>query len=378
MSVITLCHKANMAPKRKRNQKQTEKQKKVKTPITILNKLCDLVLIKIFMHLSKEDLVNVIEFDSRLINAARLTAIKKFKHVIITNKHEPTDPTTPIMVKYLSYFGSTIQFLDVRFHSEYRRNDDMIENAIYNYCANTLQGLRLVNVGLLTMCKIREPFANVKCVSIYRGVMFNILSDFDYWFPQAHTLEVRSCVIKNHLIKNQFPSVKHFNFTSFNNSIHPNVVHEFLQPMIEFNPQLQFVQIIGRWRLPSSIESLIEILVKLPELMILEMSAMTITHDIIEHKQIMRLLEGCKQLFWLMLTTKTFNQEYYMFDIGQKMRDNRRITIDEWRSRYRRKQLNHRSYVLLDFKKFTNILIVSKIRESMPFLNVQYIKKTNQ
>lgn len=171
---------------KKRKSQNTQKEM---TKLSDLNFDC---LTYILGKLSTEDLVNAVEYDNELLEAAKWVFKQKTRRqwVSITNEHDPLRMGTSQHVKLLKHFGSEIEHLDISFGEDYHQFDHIIERIVIAKCYNKIISLVLQQPTLYTMYKLNRPFDSVQQVILISGTVCTFMSQFGLWFPNAIKLQL--------------------------------------------------------------------------------------------------------------------------------------------------------------------------------------------
>lgn len=219
--------------------------------MTDLNEDC---LIDIFSYLSKEDLVNIVEYDKdNFGNAARIVFSKKFakKLIEVTDRFDPSTEKDPCDVKLLTHFGDLIENLEIDYCKEFRRYK-RLDKAILKNCSNSLVQLHITGGYQMTLSKITEPFVNVKKVSFWYGTPCDLVSDLNKWFPNANSLDMfyleRNDWTSYKSFIKHYPSLEHFgvsNAECFDYIIDGIIDSSGLKKFARLNPQLKSLKLFN-------------------------------------------------------------------------------------------------------------------------------------
>lgn len=172
-----------------RSWNKKQKSKKEITKLSNLNFDC---LTNILRNLSIKDLLNAVEYDNDLLEAAKWIYKRKVrgKWVSITNKHDPLRTETSKYVKLLEHFGSDIEHLDILFDEDYRRFDHIIEKVVIEKCHKSIISLVLQQPSFYTMYTLDKPFESVQQVIMIGGTVSIFMSKFGLCFPNATKLQL--------------------------------------------------------------------------------------------------------------------------------------------------------------------------------------------
>lgn len=209
-----------------------------------LNDLNDECLVKIFTYLSNKDLVNIVDYNNYFLTAARIIFKMKFCNdfVSITTEFNFNTESESWTLKLLKYFGAEITKLRMQCHEKYRQFDELFENMISANCIESLVELKLEYPDRFTFYGIKKPFENIHTIDFYHGSYSRILSEFDTWFPNVHTLKLQWQEDKNYIneIKiKKYPALQHFTFAT--NVEWPQMSNKMYKAIIVNNPQLTCV-----------------------------------------------------------------------------------------------------------------------------------------
>lgn len=220
-------------------------------------KLADLiedVLEKIFSYLHKEDLVNVVKSDKRLLNSCRQAFRRRYKteYIVMPWRDEPSvsDVTTKECFSrskdLIRYFGKNISKLEVKLLYEgddgdiVSPMDQRIFNLMVKHCRETLTEIKLWEP--MPGLEIKKCFTNVKTLAIYHGDVDESVLEIHKWFPKLQNLifdcvyDLSTCFDMTRTI----PSLKSFslNFSDEAFEEYRGVGIQDLNRFIERNPQL--------------------------------------------------------------------------------------------------------------------------------------------
>lgn len=220
--------------------RKISKPNNAKTRLQDLNEDC---LIMIFKNLSEFDLVNIVEYDDHFQSAALEVFRKNFarRRVEISNERD----TVNLFVKLIKYFGNQIHELVVHYSEDYHRFDKLIDDAICLYCGETLREIVFMGTDRCALIDITEPFKNVSTVSFIGGRPCDLISEFDKWFPMAHTLKLILLNYGKHIIKlnRQCPALQNIEYAKyFDNQNHQNS-DTLINSIMNMNPQLRTLRI---------------------------------------------------------------------------------------------------------------------------------------
>lgn len=128
---------------------------------------------------SIDDLVNIVENNNSLANAARDIFDKRFGtlQINVSNKFDVKTETILSSVKLLKHFGALIKKLKVVYLPTYCRYDKMLEDAIIANCSKTIVEMEIINATKFTLHEISEPFENVRTIHFRNGTICDIVSD---------------------------------------------------------------------------------------------------------------------------------------------------------------------------------------------------------
>lgn len=211
-----------------------------------ISKLSDLnedCQIEIFRFCSIDDLVNVVQYDKHLSNAARWIFKQKTqeKFVCFSNEIEPEKRYAPTaQLKMLNRFGSEIDGIKLVYDDEYRRFDNIIERAINNRCHKTLKSLRIENAGRYSLFDIKRPFKNVRKLQFSVGMLNHIIPKMGQWFPNARTLRISYSLFPTKNMKKMAPKHCHA-LRELQIRSHPIIqtgYAKWITDFIDVNPQL--------------------------------------------------------------------------------------------------------------------------------------------
>lgn len=218
-------------------------ESKVPKPNPPLDDIDETRLIENSEQWSIDDLVNIVEVNNSLANAARDIFDKRFgaSQIDVSNKFDVKTEKVLRSVKLLTYFGAFIQKLKVVYLSTYCRYDKMLDDAIITNCRKTLVELQINNATKLTMHEISEPFENIRSIHFKNGTICDIILELSKWFPSVQSLELRALNVPStkpfQLFKNHFSSLRHFGISNHESS--PQKVTEgHIEKFIKMNPQL--------------------------------------------------------------------------------------------------------------------------------------------
>lgn len=172
-----------------RSWSKKQKEEKEITKLSDLNFDC---LINIFHCLSTDDLLNAVEYDNDLLEAAKWIFKQKTrgKWVSITNEHDPLRNGPSQHVKLLEHFGSEIEHLDLLYDQDHQRFDHIIERVVIEKCHKKAISLVLQQPTLYTLYTLDRPFESVKQVILIGGTVCTFMSKFGLWFPNATKLQL--------------------------------------------------------------------------------------------------------------------------------------------------------------------------------------------
>lgn len=238
----------------------SESNKKIKIDTnnqsTQIGDLNDNCLIQIFQHLSMNDLVNIVDYDNRVSNAAQFVFNKKFADncFTISNRLDRKNEKVPWSVTLLKHFGAIIKKLHVVYDERYRRIDMLIDNTIISHCRKSLVEIKFENADSFTMYDINEPFENVLVVSFVRSKFCDLISNFGKWFPMAHTLHLhhqpRQDYDERRMLESHLPALKHFKIWNTQdkkvdvNAPEGRINNYNIAAFLKLNPQLESVLIL--------------------------------------------------------------------------------------------------------------------------------------
>lgn len=220
-----------------------KKPKMEKDPLQ-LSDLNDDCLVEIFKYCTIDDLINIVDYDTYFIDAARSVFRKKFaKNCIrVTTEFDIDYKTATWSEKILKFFGCEIMKLSVNYNKGFHRFDEAMDKAILLQCRKSLLEIELTNPERFTMYGIEEPFQNVKVVSLVDGSFSKFITDFDKFFPAAHTLKLKNLKSEDYRgkmkknIKN-YPVLKHFEIQRMGNQY--EIEDPISKAIIKMNPQLK-------------------------------------------------------------------------------------------------------------------------------------------
>lgn len=151
---------------------------------------------QIFKYLSFNDelAVNASKMRKHLVDITGKIFVGKYTnaHFIFSN------PLDEIAEQFfdpdgsLKNIGNTLKKLVVVYMSDYHSNIKLFEDAITKYCSKSLVEIVFDNPNAYTMYGNKNSFPKVKKVEFDGGEICYQLSNFDQWFPKAHTLTLRN------------------------------------------------------------------------------------------------------------------------------------------------------------------------------------------
>lgn len=227
--------------------------------VEIPTKLSDLnfdCLLKIFMPLTKMDLMSLIDCNDNFSNAIRYIFEKKFSNEIFHISNNPlfNDTGESQTIKYLKTFGDIIISLHLNYNEDYRQFDILIENAIIDNCRTSLKRIKFENAMGRAMIEIREPFEQIREVEFVSSEFGELISNFSKWFPKAHSLalkkQIRQRSEQRAHLNRHYPALRHF---EIHNVKTPDLIRakmlqgrfndQNLTTFIQLNPQLTSLSI---------------------------------------------------------------------------------------------------------------------------------------
>lgn len=145
-------------------------------------------------YLSQENLVNAADkYDFLLPIARRIFKEKYSDSAEVTNDHGSAGD---LSMNLLKFFGNEIRHLKIIYETKFRQFDHIIDQAVFDQCQKSLQGIRFVNADRYSMFEIKKPFEKVTKVSFECGNICMPGSDFGKWFPAARELELMNLKFK--------------------------------------------------------------------------------------------------------------------------------------------------------------------------------------
>lgn len=245
---------ASPPAKRKRSQKYNAMQ------ITDVYTDC---LEHIFGYLELNDLNNVAEAHSHFLPAARLVykrihgaktvKIRNSSHDLSvgTESETPSNIVNATTTSFIQNFGPLIEKMELDYFiqpgKEDRHHWREAERAIFRHCTKTLTDIMLVNCRGKVFEEIREPFKNIKSVSIYDSFVDSVTVEFDQWFPNASKLEL--CLPPNRIpqyFKGRFRSLEEINLVILNHAhMYPYSIAGFIyiRNFFRLNNQIKYLHV---------------------------------------------------------------------------------------------------------------------------------------
>lgn len=174
----------NSEPKEKLQKVEANRPKK-------LNELNPDCLIEIFRYLSAQDLLNVFEYDYRLLDAARY--VFKIKHrdrrvYQLSSNRIKDDHQMSQIINQLKGFGGVLSHMAIIFSDENRQFDEVIEKKVLKHCRKSLTSIRFENATANLMDMIKRPFEQVEKIIFEKCDFGELALNLFKWFPRAHNL----------------------------------------------------------------------------------------------------------------------------------------------------------------------------------------------
>lgn len=206
-----------------------------------------------------EDLINIVECDDHFGTATRRAFTQNFGCGPLAVSNEPASRNLGNLssLKLLKHFGSVIKELKIYYSKEYHRFDYILENAIIEYCHEYVSKIEFNRADVWTMQEftIFHPFKNVVEVKFFQCECMHLISGFNKWFPNAHTMIIKRQPELEYadrmMLENHFPALKHFKVESepfikepiivrrgYGNTNNYNIIS-----FIKQNPQLESLSI---------------------------------------------------------------------------------------------------------------------------------------
>lgn len=224
----------------------------IPTKLSDLNFDC---LLKIFMPLSKAELMSTIECNEHFWYPVRYIFEKKYSTEILHISNNPhfNEEGESETIKYLKVFGDIITSLHLNYDENYRQFDILIESAIIKYCRTTLKRITFENAMRHAMIEITEPFEQMQKVKLVGSEFGELISNFTKWFPEAHSLvlkkQVRQTSDRRELLERHHPALRHFEIKNVKTSdlctdpMHGRINDQNVATFIQLNPQLTSLSI---------------------------------------------------------------------------------------------------------------------------------------
>lgn len=223
--------------------------------LTQLNDLNFDCLIKIFDPLSSTDLMNYIDYDFSLVDAARYIFKKKFANKLFHISNIPyfNEKGELRTVKFLEAFGSVIKNLHLTYNHDYNEYDKLIESSIIKNCRKSLEKIMVENANRHSMMNITESFVTIQKVEFISNEFGELILNFSKWFPNAYSLKLTQQVHQTSeyrkILERHHPALRHFAIQNVKSPdlnigiIEKRIDNDNLIKFIQLNPQLTSLSI---------------------------------------------------------------------------------------------------------------------------------------
>lgn len=199
---------------------------------------------------------------SKVVTSSKLTAddILKLKELFSRQTKNYYTVRDERDIAVLKHFADLLPRLELDYEDiewsfighDGRKTGKAVENAILQYCSDSLEAIKLHLVKKHTFANIRKPFANVTYVSICDGHLGENLSQFNRWFPKMNKLRLQALSFeKLECLEQNFPNLKHlaidnnadWHYGGCDRKLGPVTTDSTVKLMLEKNPQLESLEL---------------------------------------------------------------------------------------------------------------------------------------
>lgn len=224
--------------------------------------------------LPEEKLMTVVNLkNDRLLPIIREIIKKRSckNFIQLSNKVDAKNVNSPWSVELLKLFGNEIKRLELVYDDQCPKFDQTIEKAIFDYCSESLERIRLSNVGRFPMFAIDQQLKNVTEVEIKSGTISSPFLNFRKLFPKLKNLRLIDILLhttqddrifkQEHLYCHESLTIE--NIRSLNDS---NDYMKEISALVRNCPKLQKCSIRDQDNVDKLLKSIAELSPELPNL----------------------------------------------------------------------------------------------------------------